>query len=141
MHFKSTSKFYNFCFIFTGTLICILTPCIVVIDEANTSYYAKIEKIHAGMMIGFTFAIIFWVYLTGASGKLGVGVRRYVDFMMLTGLWSFAQWFYAEHEGVVFNYRVEAVSEWVVVTLAVFCPVVYASEFDKIVIKTSKRKD
>lgn len=141
LHFKTDSKLFNYSLIFSGFIISALQPCIAVIDEANTSYYAKIEKIHAVMMIILIFFILFWVFLTGNSGKLSQGVRKYTNLMVFVGCWSILQWFYAEKQGLVFNYNIEAVSEWLAVTLAVFCPCVYASSYGALRIKTSKRKD
>lgn len=141
LHLKTDSRLYNYSLTFSGFIISALQPCIAVIDEANTSYYAKIEKIHAVLMIILVFFILFWFFIAGHSRKLTQGVKQYTNLMVFVGCWSILQWFYAEKQGIVFNYNVEAVSEWLAVTLAVFCPFVYASSYGVLRVKTSKRKD
>lgn len=136
LNLKTDSYYTNISMLLIGIAIALITPALAVLDEANTSYYVKTEKVHAGLMIGLIMASLVWLYITTLSSRLTEFIHRYIIISLLLLLWSMAQWFYAEKGGIVFNYFVEAVSEWIVVTLAVFIPYVYAGCFENVGVST-----
>ncbi|OMJ80402.1 hypothetical protein SteCoe_19356 [Stentor coeruleus] len=136
LNLKTDSYYTNVFMLLIGIVIALINPALAVLDEANTSYYVKTEKVHAGLMIGLILASLVWLYITTLSSKLTQFVHKYIIVGLVLLLWSMAQWFYAERGGVVFNYFVEAVSEWIVVTLAVFIPYVYAGCFENVSVST-----
>jgi hypothetical protein len=139
-NFKNSSDLFNKVFLLTSLLISLVQPGIAIFDEANTSYFVKIEKIHAGIMIGLFIACMIWIFLTGLTGKLRKELKTYLNLFIFCACWSFVQWIYAEKDQFPFNYHIEAVSEWITVTFAVFLPYAYSVSFEETVFATSIRK-
>ena len=138
-HYRSSSRFNNlFCLI--SLVICLVQPGIAILDEANTSYFVKIEKIHSGFMIGLFLASMVWIYLTSLGKGMRSALIKYINLLILCACWSFLQWFYEDSNNFWFNYKVEAISEWITVTLAVFTPYMYSIEFGEVAVDTRTHK-
>ena len=139
-HYQSSNRFSSNLLILLSLVICLVQPGIAILDEANTSYFLKIEKIHSGFMIGLFLASMFWIYLTSILKPMRSSLNKYIHILILCACWSFLQWFYEETHNFWFNYKLQAISEWVTVTLAVFTPYMYSLEFGEVTFDSRTHK-
>lgn len=140
IHYRGSNQVFNKIFILISFCICLIQPGIAILDEANTSYFVKIEKIHLGLMIGMFIGSMVWVYLTSLGKGMRSSLRHYINLLIFSSCLSFLQWFYEEKDSFWFNYKLEAVSEWITVTLAVFTPYMYSKEFGNVIVDTRTHK-
>ena len=123
-----------------GVLISLAMPFIAMIDEANDSHILPLKEIHLGIMIGVISCSLTWTYLTYLCiSKMDDDQKKQSEFLknyILLGLgmlvMNLLEWYYREKNNWLFNSNAEALSEWLVVGLALFLPYVYSLTFSPV---------
>lgn len=118
-----------------GLLLSVTLPWASIIDEANSSHIAPLEKIHVGIVTGIVIGGLIWSIVAVKAASRTKGKDDQVSFLKSYWLFSvvmlaFAvyEWKYAYSDQANWwvNENVEALCEWTIVTLAVFFPYVFS---------------
>ena len=125
-----------------GLLMALLIPSIALVDEANSSPYAPLEKIHRWVMITVVSLGMVWTALSLEAMRLvhpklpreQQQETHFLEKYALTALMllcvTIGEWcFSTTHPSWLINENVEALCEWTVVSLAVFAPYFYSLTF------------
>ena len=119
----------------SGLLLCVILPGVGVVDEVNTASGVPLEKIHYWLVVAALFLAGIWSALSlQAERKLGNWViLRYMRTAWAAAGFSILQWTFADsiYRCSVLNPHLEALSEWVAVSLGVFAPFVYSLTLPK----------
>lgn len=126
----------------SGGLLALLIPAIALVDEANSSPYAPLEKIHRWVMTVVIVLGVVWTALSLEAMRTihlkrsreqqeeTLFLEKYVLTALMLLLVTVVEWcFSASHPSWLVNENVEALCEWTVVSLAVFAPYFYSLTF------------
>lgn len=125
-----------------GVGIALLVPGIALVDEANSSPYAPLEKIHRWVMVAIITLSVIWATISLQALRLtqpklpreqqqeAAFLEKYVlTALMLLGV-TVVEWTYSTTSpNWLVNENVEALCEWTVISLAVFAPYFYSLTF------------
>jgi hypothetical protein len=120
-------------------------PFLVIIDEANSSHIAPLEKIHYILTVGYMTLAMLWIFISleaiwKLEGKMNRAQKEWTSFLkkyILFGLimlgFNVFEWLYAYTESANWwiNENVEGLCEWTVICLAVFLPFFYSLTFNR----------
>lgn len=109
-------------------------PWVGYIDEVTPNYLIPTEKIHLVLVVGFTTLTLLWVWLSidcmrAAWKTQYIALLRYQILGIALVAASFYQWKYAYTQAAYTSEALEALTEWVAVSVAVFAPYMYTRAF------------
>lgn len=147
------SRWMHRIMLFLAMTICLLLPCVSIIDEANSSHILPLEKIHFILMVVLISAAVLWVYFSIRimnSMKLPKREEEWRDFLIRFVVFGHAmlaftiyEWVYAytPYKNWWMNENVEALCEWTVVTMCVFGPFCYTLTFPNCSISITAKEE
>jgi hypothetical protein len=119
----------------SGLLLCLVLPGGGVVDEVNTASGVPLEKIHYWLVVTALSLAGIWSDLSlQIERKLGNWViLRYMRTAWAAAGFSILQWTFADsiYRSSLLNSHLEALSEWIAVSLGVFAPFVYSLTLPK----------
>lgn len=114
-----------------GLLIVLAVPWLALLDEANSSHVLPIEKVHYAIIVGVQTIGLLWIYLADSAFKKAKLQATFLKKYLCAGLFTLVcciyHWKYAyAPETNLASENLEALAEWIVVTMCVFLPYVYS---------------